>query len=138
MKVVFSSTIEQEQEICDLVADFYESIFPRYFSDKEIRHLADLGVLHTQSKNFSYFGTLKEAYQVMTSIQVIMSILERKDMLDFRIDRKSEELFIHNARLLNDYGLFFPLTLDHFTVLQEDRTEKSFYVYTEAANQLLI
>ncbi|PLS14981.1 hypothetical protein CVD28_24990 [Bacillus sp. M6-12] len=138
MKVVFSSTIEQEQEICDLVTEFYDSVFPRYFSDKEIRHLAELGVLQTPSKNFSYFGTLKEAYQVMTSIQVIMSILETKDLQSYRINPKNEELFLHNARLLNDYGLFFPLNLEHFTVLQEERADKSFYLYTEAANQLLI
>ncbi|MDQ0219902.1 hypothetical protein ELQ35_18100 [Peribacillus cavernae] len=138
MKIVFSSTPAQEQEIGNLVSFFYGSIFPRYFTEEEILHFEQIGVLQNSVSSLTYFGTLKDAFQVMTCLQVIMSILEKKDRSKIPLEQKFEDLFEINARILNDYGVFFPLNFDHFTLLKNEKSETSYLLYAEAANQYLI
>lgn len=138
MKIVFSSTSEQEQEIGNLVSFFYGSIFPRYFTEEEILHFEQIGVLQTPANNISYFGTLRDAYQVMTCLQVILSILEKKENSNKSLERKFEDLFDNNIKILNDYGIFFPLSFDHFTSLNKEKSENPYLLYVEASNQYLV
>ena len=78
MKIVFSSTVEQEQEIENLISKFYHSVFPQFFTEDEIQHFQEIGVLQANKNDFSYNGTLRAAFQVITCLQVIMSVLEKK------------------------------------------------------------
>jgi hypothetical protein len=138
LKIVFSSTSEQEQEISNLVSFFYASIFPKYFSEEEILHFEELGVLQIPTNRLTYFGTLRDAFQVMTCLQVIMSVLQKKEMNSLHLENKCVNLFNNNVRILNDYGVFFPLNLDNFTLLQNQNSENSFLMFMEPANQYLV
>jgi hypothetical protein len=138
VKIVFSSTSEQEQEIGNLVSFFYRSIFPKYFTEQEILHFEQLGILRTPANSITYFGTIRDAFQVMTCLQVIMFILEKKEGNNSPLERKFKILFETNARLLNDYGVFFPLNFDQFTLIKINKRENSYLLYAEAANQYLV
>ena len=72
MKIVFSSTVEQEQEIEYLISKFYHSVFPKFFTEDEIHHFQEIGVLQANKNDFSYNGTLRAAFQVITCLQVMM------------------------------------------------------------------
>ncbi|WP_409304457.1 DUF5365 family protein [Peribacillus sp. SCS-155] len=138
MKIVFSSTCEQEQEISSLVSSFYLSIFPKYFTEEEITQFEQLGVLQIPANSLTYFGTLRDAFQVMTCLQIIRSILEKRETNRNRLEKKLEILFKNNVRILNDYGVFFPLNLENFILLKDQKTENSFLMYMEPANQYLV
>ncbi|WP_338030671.1 YhcU family protein [Cytobacillus citreus] len=109
MKVVFASTLEQEQEIKELVQYVYSDIFPLYFLDEEIKEYEHLEILHTTTRHFEYFGTLKEAYQVIVSLQTIIAILESQNL-----DARYESLFEKNVQTLKEFGLIFPFSFSHF------------------------
>ena len=103
VKIVFASTPKQEEEINELVRYIYSNIFPHYFSDEEISQFEWLKVLHTSDKIFEHFSTLKNAFQVMASIQTLISILESSPL-----DKQYAPLFNKNVENLQDFGLFFP------------------------------
>ena len=120
MKVVSPSTEEQEQEIADLVERFYESVFPSYFTKDEILHFKEIGVLQPNKDRFTYNGTLREAYQVMTCLQVLLTIMDKDEKADSKAtERKSDELFKRNITLLNECGIFFPFDSNHFNQMSE-------------------
>ena len=118
MKIVFSSTVEQEQEIEDLVSKFYHSVFPKFFTEDEIHHFQEIGVLQANKNDFSYNGTLRDAFQVITCLQVIMSVLEKKAENHSALSIKLEKLFEQNNTLLNQCGIFFPFNYEHFNIFQ--------------------
>ena len=132
MKIVFASTPSQEQEICELVRYIYSNIFPLYFTDEEIFQFEQLKVLHTAGKHVEDFSTLKDAFQVMTSIQTIISILEASPL-----DEQYAALFDKNVANLQDFGLFFPFEFEQFF---EAKSLKNtiLSIYTKADNELLI
>ncbi|MDQ0273628.1 DUF5365 family protein [Cytobacillus purgationiresistens] len=106
MKVVFASTAEQEQQIGELVERMYSDIFPLYFSDDAIKEFEGLNVLKTTQE---YFGTLKEAYQVMSGLQTILLILEEE-----KLKIEHETIFNRNVQILDEFKISFPFTFDHF------------------------
>lgn len=132
MKIVFASTPDQEEMIRELVKTFYRDVFPLYYSDKDIKEFENLKVLHTSTRHFEYFGTLKEAYQVISSLQTLISILQSRER-----QPKYKKIFEINAEILKEFGLFFPFDYEHFL---EERSMKDnvFSIYTKAANELLI
>lgn len=134
MKTVFSSTIEQEQEIENLVTYFYKTVFPQFFTKNEILHFMQIGVLHKDSGRYAYHGTLKSAFQIMSCLQVILTLLDKKTSIP--LDINSEDLLNHNIRLLSENGLFFPFTHENFNLLVETEDER--FSYVEPANQFLI
>ncbi|MGE7761324.1 DUF5365 family protein [Peribacillus sp. NPDC097895] len=139
MKTVFSSTEEQEQEIASLVARFYESVFPKYFTESEILHFREIGVLEPNQSSFTYLATLRDAFQVMTCLQVLMSILDKQKRVDsLMMESDSEELFQHNIALLNEYGIFFPFYYDHFSCLNHDASKDVQMMDIQVANQYLV
>lgn len=129
MKVVYASTKEQEEIIQELVNDFYQDVFPNYFSDGEIEKFEQMNVLHMPP--IRSFDTLKEAYQVITALQTLISILEN----DLHLD-EYEEVFWRNAKALEKFGFFFPFTFDQFK--KSKREEHFFSVYVKSANDFLI
>ncbi|WP_231689559.1 DUF5365 family protein [Bacillus sp. FJAT-27245] len=131
MKIVFASTPGQDEEIGDLIQHFYTGIFPRYFSDKEIKKFERLGVLHNGNSQDAY-GTLRDAFYVMASLQTLISILESPKPSDHH-----KALFMKNAENLRYYGLLFPFEYDSFLPSRK-RADSFFSVFTPAANQLLV
>ncbi|MFC0417485.1 YhcU family protein [Cytobacillus solani] len=132
MKIVFASTPEQEEEIRKLVQRMYSTIFPNYFPDEDIKEFEQLDVLYTSTRHFEYFGTLKEAYQVIVSLQIITAILETE-----KLEERYEKIFEKNVNILQDFGLSFPFTFSNFfhgKVMKNDMLS----MYTKAANELLI
>ena len=132
MKIVFASTPSQEQEICELVRYIYSNIFPLYFTDEEICQFEQLKVLHTSGKQVEDFSTLKDAFQVMTSIQTIISILEVSQP-----DEQYASLFDKNVANLQEFGLFFPFEFEQF-VDAKHMKNTILSIYTKADNELLI
>ena len=139
VKIVLSSTVEQEQEIANLVSQFYHSVFPKFFTNDEIAHFQEIGVLQANKNDFSYNGTLRDAYQVITCLQVIISILEKKEQSESSLVRsKLAKLFTQNHILLNQCGIFFPFDYEQFTYIHNISHEKIEIVYTQPANQYLV
>ncbi|GHI00542.1 DUF5365 family protein [Neobacillus kokaensis] len=132
MKIVFASTQSQEQEICDLVRYIYSNIFPLYFTDDEISQFEQLKVLHISKKQFDEIGTLKDAFQVMTSIQTVISILESS-----HLNQQYSEVFNKNADNLNELGLFFPFEFEQFEAAKNMKPIM-LSIYSKADNELLI
>ncbi|MFF2499904.1 DUF5365 family protein [Peribacillus sp. NPDC058075] len=137
MKTVFSSTEEQEQEIASLVTRFYESVFPKYFTESEILHFREIGVLEPNQSSVTYLATLRDAFQVMACLQVLMSILDKQEKEDF-MEPESEELFQHNITLLNECGIFFPFYYDHFSSINQEANNEMQMMDIQVANQYLV
>jgi hypothetical protein len=135
VKTVFSSTEEQEQEIASLVSRFYESVFPKYFTESEILHFREIGVLEPNQSSVTYLATLRDAFQVMTCLQVLMSILDKQKRV---MEPKSEELFQHNITLLNECGIFFPFYYDHFSSINLEANNDMQMMDIQVANQYLV
>ncbi|YCI77963.1 YhcU family protein [Bacillus sp. R1-10] len=135
MKTVFSSTEEQEQEIASLVSRFYESVFPKYFTESEILHFREIGVLEPNQSSVTYLATLRDAFQVMTCLQVLMSILDKQKRV---MEPESEELFQHNITLLNECGIFFPFYYDHFSSINHEANNDMQMMDIQVANQYLV
>ncbi|QNK50475.1 DUF5365 family protein [Brevibacterium sp. PAMC23299] len=135
MKTVFSSTEEQEQEIASLVSRFYESVFPKYFTESEILYFREIGVLEPNQSSVTYLATLRDAFQVMTCLQVLMSILDKQKRV---MEPKSEELFQHNITLLNECGIFFPFYYDHFSSINLEANNEMQMMDIQVANQYLV
>jgi len=134
LKVVFASTQEQEKKIQELTEYMYTFIFPNYYEDDEIASFKKIKVLYTSKRHFECFNTLKEAYQVITGLQTIISILEYK--LDYPSGTNYEEIFNHNVTILEKYDIFFPFYYCQFNATVKSKLSLS--IYKKAANELLI
>ena len=111
VKVVYASTPEQEETVHELVDVFYQEIFPRYFTDDEI---------------------VKFAYQVITSLQTLILILNAYEVLP-----KYKALFDRNVQTLKQFGLFFPFEWEHFSSKRYIINEQ-LSAYVKPANEFLI
>jgi hypothetical protein len=125
---VFASTPSQEEEINGLVRYIYSNIFPLYFTDEEICQFEKLKVLHITEE----FNTLKDAFQVMASIQTLISILEATEL-----DIQYSLLFAKNVETLKEFGLFFPFNYEYFEQAKSLRTSM-LSIYSKADNELLV
>jgi hypothetical protein len=132
VRVVYASTPEQEEKIKELIQRFYTSVFPLYFTDEEIREFERLNILHTTEQSFEYFGTLKDAYLVITSLQTLYHILEGG-----HFSHQYELVFNRNVETLNEFGLSFPFRYENFTYSSHIKAE-NLSIYTRADNQMLI
>ena len=132
MKIVFASTPGQEEEISELVRYIYTNVFPLYFADDEIREFERLNVLHNYYDHYDDFSTLKDAFQVMTSLQTVISVLELPTL-----ECEYATLFNKNVENLERFGLFFPFYYEQF--VEAKNMKKCFFsVYAKAANEMLI
>ncbi len=128
MKIVFASTPSQEEEINGLVRYVYSNIFPLYFSDEEIFQFEELKVLHTSED----FNTLKDAFQVMTSIQTLISILESS-----QLDEQYGVVFNKNVATLKEFRIFFPFEFEQFLEVKSMK-HSMLSIYTKADNEMII
>lgn len=132
MKIVFASTPGQEEKVVELVQDIYTNIFPRYFSDDEIKRFEQNKVLQLVQSNFAGFDTLRDAYSVITCLQTIISILET---IEPQIEYKC--IFDKNASMLTEMGMNFPFVFNQFKNVRFLRDDM-LSIYSSAANQYLI
>lgn len=133
LKIVVASTEEQESHIEELVAQLYTGIFPMFFSDDKIKELQELAVLRPNNEDQVYNGTLKEAFQIISSLQALIALLENLNVCDRKIYRS---MFERNTLILNEYGYFFPLSFDQF--IEAKYRDGMFSQYVQPANQFLI
>ncbi|MGJ7919373.1 YhcU family protein [Neobacillus sp. LXY-4] len=131
MKIVFASTPGQEVKVQELVQYFYSNIFPRYFSDDEIKQFEREGVLKL-SGDFEGFDTLRDAYQVIACLQTVISILES---IEPQCEYKS--IFDKNVSMLMEMGMHFPFSFAQFNDARGMKVEM-LSIYSSAANQYLI
>ncbi len=132
MKIMYASTPEQEKKVRQLVEYFYTVIFPKYFTDREISMFIDLNVLNMLNLN-ELQGTLKEAYQIISSLNTLCFLIES----DSLAAEKGSRLFEKNAKILNDLGMSFPFSRDQF--LREGNVSlESGSIYVKPANDWLV
>lgn len=117
MRIVKAATEEQEIYIEELVSELYQ-VFPVYFSKQQLKELKQQGVL--DFKEHLYKGTLDEAFQIITSLQLIHTLLTKSKRQWVLKDR---ELFDKNSRKLNTCGLHFPLTSSDFRIPHSEKQE---------------
>ncbi|PLR67598.1 MULTISPECIES: DUF5365 family protein [Bacillaceae] len=133
MRIVFASTEEQEQYIEELIEYMYEDIFPQYFSDETIDQLDDLAVLKPHAEKLKYNGTLREAFQIISSLQALTALLNH---LDEHSEAEQRELYNRNIKILKQYGYQFPLTFDNF--LSSKEKEEQVSKYGKPANKWIV
>jgi uncharacterized protein YifE (UPF0438 family) len=132
MKVVFASTPEQQEKITELINQVYSEIFPTYFSDDEIFALKEKHVLYLSGSQFEQLDTLKDAYQVIASLQTLIHILGSEVL-----DETYMERYYRNISILEEYGFSFPLEYKQFMQSKEEK-DCELSIYTKVANDLLV
>ncbi|MDI3409795.1 DUF5365 family protein [Bacillus sonorensis] len=108
MRIVKAATEEQEIYIQELASELFQ-VFPLYFNKQKIKELKQQGAL--DFKEYEYKGTLDESFQIITSLQLIHTLLTKPKRQWVLKDR---ELFDKSSKKLNDCGLYFPLTSSDF------------------------
>jgi len=129
VKVAFASTEDQIEKIEELVQYMYQEVFPTYFTDRQILDYKSKKVLYLANNPFKQVNTLKDGYQIISSLQTIISILELK-----RDSHHYEQLFQFNKYFLEQYDIYFPFEYEQFT----RKTRMSISMFEKAANDLLI
>ncbi|CAG9621781.1 DUF5365 family protein [Sutcliffiella rhizosphaerae] len=132
MKVVHASTPEQEDHICELIQHLLTNILPFHFTDQEIEVTLHTGTVYDIFSNYN--GTLKEAFQIISSLQTIIAVIETVQKEEIR--NKHIELFKRNVNMLIDFGFTFPYALNQFK--QRDMTGSFFSKFMRASNQYLV
>lgn len=132
LKIVFASTPEQESKIKELVSHFYENIFPKYFCDRDINKFTEMNFLKFPSHSTT--GTLKESYQIISSLEIIISLIETNSL---EIGRY-QKMFKRNINILNELGMAMPFSYEHFTENNFDVSQEFGSIYVKAANELLV
>ncbi|MTH53454.1 hypothetical protein GKZ89_08490 [Bacillus mangrovi] len=133
MKIVQASTNEQEQYIEELVEELYYEVFPLYLSEEKISQLESESALKPSEEARIYNGTLKEAFEIMSSLQTLIAVLKNRDQTE---QQKYIGLYSRNLEILNSYGYHLPLELPDF--FHESGLQRSFNKYGRAANRYLI
>lgn len=113
MKVIIASTSEQEEKIVALVNRLKKDLLPRFFGRKELEKMYESGILDITEEHFEQFGNLRDAFQVITSLQTIAAILETKN--PDRLPMTYQEMFEKNTMILQEFGIQFPFFFSHFT-----------------------
>jgi Family of unknown function (DUF5365) len=126
VKVVVASTEEQERHIDELVEQIYTEIFPKFFPDQEIMSLKGQNVLQPHEADQMYNGTLKDAFQIISSLQVVISVLNH--IHDCKEEEKYHEMFERNSSNLNEYGYFFPFSFAQFKNAESQEGEFSQFI----------
>ena len=132
MKIIYASTPEQEKKINHLVEYFYANVLPKYFTDKQINEFIKMNFLNVNDFN-NQSDTLKEAYQIITSLETICFLIESQS-LD---KEKYQKMFNKNAQILNNLGFSFPFYYNTFLETKNISMEMG-SIHVKAANHLLI
>lgn len=133
MKVLKATTNEQGEKMNELIQYIYQQIFPKHFHDSEIEHFKTLGVLETTKRCQEYTGIMRNSFQVITSLQTIIIILESLEKGHYHY--QYEEMFTKNVSTLQQFDLCFPFSLHAF---RDMRPGTDISIYTKAVNEYLV
>lgn len=122
MKVVVASTPEQESHINELIDYMYSSIFPVYFDTTYLKMVEEMNVLAPKEEDLYYNQTLDKAFKVISSLQAMIAVLDTVRYEGFQ--EEHQEIFNRNAKILNEYGYFFPFTPEEFKTLSHIEASK--------------
>ncbi len=136
MRVVYAPTSEQEKMLSDLISHMYSTVFPRYFTDREITDFVDLKILHYSGVQDDQLNTLGDVFKAISSLQVIISILELPS--DHNVDSNYSSMFNQNIKILERCGMFFPFTYDQFFGKEKKNRDIVFSIFSKPSNDLLI
>lgn len=114
VRIVKAATEEQETYIEELASELYQ-VLSMYFSKQKMKELKKQGTL--DFKEYEYKGILDEAFQIITSLQLIHTLLTKSKR---QWVLKERELFDRNCQKLNECGLYFPLSSSDFNMLKTD------------------
>jgi Family of unknown function (DUF5365) len=112
MKMVYAATKEQEEYMNYLVNYFYTNIFPYYFDDEQINKFENSKILSLPREYVTYNGTMKEAFQIISSLQSLITVIEYVG--ESGDCKRYRDLFERNVKLLRRYGITFPFTIEQF------------------------
>ncbi|MFN2746825.1 MULTISPECIES: DUF5365 family protein [Bacillus] len=122
VRIVKAATEEQEIFIEELANELYQ-VFPMYFSEQKMKDLKEQGTL--DFKEYDYKGTLDDAFQIITSLQLIHTLLTKSKRQWVLKDR---DLFDKNCKKLNDCGLYFPLSSSDFNILNTETDKQGIQI----------
>lgn len=129
MRIENAATPEMEMYIEDLKTQLIYEIIPQYFSSQELKKIEQLQLLTPEaSLNTSYNGLMKDALQVISSLQALITVIESVRYRD--IQQYHRNVFTRNVAKLETYGFSFPLTLDQFS---REKCQVNMY-YTDHVN----
>lgn len=128
MKVVVASTDEQLEKLNELIQHVYSSVFPCYFTNQEIQEYIQLDILQFPKEKDSKLYTLDVAFRAITSLEVIINILENP------LSCEHEHLFDKNVKILEESGLSFPFTYSNFL----KKYDSECILFAKPANQYLV
>ncbi|MFS0783253.1 DUF5365 family protein [Bacillus sp. 1P06AnD] len=136
MKIAFASTVEQREEIECLLDTLRTFILPRFFTAEELSSYTDMGLLQFSEHTNLYNDTLKEAYQLMTSLHIISQVINQVNVSSKEELHKLNALFERNASIVNEFGLFFPFKIEQF-YSKEDSAQGILPLLSLPMNQIL-
>ncbi|GIN19341.1 DUF5365 family protein [Siminovitchia fordii] len=134
MRVVFAASLEQKKMISDLIDHLYHSVFPLYFEEGEIKDFIRWEVLKTPEEEEEWLETASNAFHIIASLQVLISLLEL-DSLPVN-HPEYQRIFTQNKWILERYHISFPFTYCQFSSLH--RHDMAFGMFSKAANEYLI
>lgn len=110
---MYAVTPEQENYMHYLLHYFYTDIFPYYFDDEQIRQFEELGILSLDHEHVTYNGTMKEAFQIISALQSLITVIEH--IGEHGEHEQYEWLFERNQNILARHGITFPFQARQFT-----------------------
>ena len=114
LKIAFASTDEQEEEINQLIMNLRSTVLSQDISREELERYDEMGLLQFAPHRNLYNGTLREAYQLMTALQIVTDIIDVFVNSGGDLEEKYYQMFTRNVEKINYYGLFFPFDLQFF------------------------
>ncbi|MED3750768.1 YhcU family protein [Geobacillus stearothermophilus] len=112
MKMMYAATPEQEHHMQYLLNYFYTDVFPYYFDDEQIRQFEEWGILSLDHEHVAYNGTMKEAFQIISALQSLITVIEY--MGEHGECDQYEWLFARNQNILARHGITFPFRAKQF------------------------
>lgn len=113
LKIALAAPPEIEAYIGELTEYIKYKIMPSYLTSDECTYFLSMNVLDPQASPVNrYNGLLEEALHIVSSLQVLISVIE--SLRSQNVDDRARLLFEHNSQKLKEYGFFFPLTIEYF------------------------
>lgn len=135
MKIAYASMAEQQEEIEDLLDALRCDILPMYLTVEELDAYVEMGLLQFNDHNTQYNGTLREAYQLMTALHTLITIIGLVNRCTEQELGQYRNLYDRNVHIINQFGLFFPIVMDRFR-MQEDEHESEM-LFLSPTNRIL-
>lgn len=134
MRVVYAASLGQKKMINELIDELYNSVFPLYFEEGEIKEFILWEVLKTPDEREEWLETANDAFRIIAALHVLISLLKLNSLPMDHPEYQS--IFSKNKRVLERYHISFPFTYCQFSALH--RPDEAFSMFSRAANEYLI